>query len=151
NVTAPGGYRLDVAESFVGIVQRNSDVSGCDGAADVSGISGSQSGGTVTSGSLNVSDPGGIGNGGGGASTAFSPSANAVIAANSNGSPVGHTLTFTWNGTTRSNSCEAAVRLGEGSSVSGCQACVYPGSPSRTQASDGHFVTVDLTSLCGNG
>src|SRR6185369_42115 len=27
----------------------------------------------------------------------------------------------------------------------------YPGSPGRTQATDGHFVTVTLTSLCGNG
>ena len=38
-------------------------------------------------------------------------------------------LAFTWNGSARSNSCEAAVRLGEGSSVSGCDACVYPGTP----------------------
>ena len=35
--------------------------------------------------------------------------------------------------------------------TSGCEACSYPGSPSRTQSSDGHFVTVTFTNLCGDG
>ncbi|HWP67074.1 MAG TPA: hypothetical protein VNO26_14345, partial [Candidatus Limnocylindria bacterium] len=70
----------------------------------------------------------------------------------SNGVAQSHALTFTWNGSVRSNSCEAAVRLGQqNGSTTGCSACVYPGSPSRTQASDGHFVTVTFTSFCGNG
>ena len=38
--------------------------------------------------------------------------------------------------------------MGEGTSVTGCGACEYPGTPSRTQNSDGHFVTVDLVNLC---
>jgi cysteine-rich repeat protein len=152
NVTAPGGYRLDITQERTGIVQRNSDISGCDGAADISGVTGTQSGGSIVAGDLNLSDPGGIGNGGGDANTPFDQTnSSAAIAANSNGSAVGHTLAFTWNGSTRSNSCEAAVRLGEGSSVSGCDACTYPGTPSRTQSSDGHFVTVTLVNLCGNG
>jgi hypothetical protein len=151
NVTAPGGYRLDVAQQRQGIIQRNSDISGCDGAADTTGISGGQTGASLFSGSLSIGDPGGIGNGGGSANTPFNQSQSAVLTGNSNGSAVGHTLTFTWNGTTRSNSCEAAVRQGEGSSVSGCDACIYPGDPSRTQNNDGHFVTVTLTNYCGNG
>ena len=35
--------------------------------------------------------------------------------------------------------------------VTGCDVCGYPGDPGRTQATDGHFVTVTFTSLCGNG
>ncbi len=151
DVTAPGGYRLDVSQSRVGIMQRNADVSNCDGAADTSGISGSQTGASVLSGSLSIGDPGSVGNGGGDASVPFSQSASANLVAVSNGVAHAHTLTFTWNGSVRSNSCEAAVRQGEGSSVSSCGACVYPGSPSRTQSSDGHFVSVGLVNLCGNG
>ncbi len=151
NVTAPGTYRLDIAQQRVGIVQRNSDASNCDGSADISGVTGSFTGGSLTSGTLNLSDPGGVGNGGGDSSVPFNQSGNAAITGTSNGSAQSHTLAFTWTGTSRSNSCEAAVRVGEGSSVSGCDACVYPGTPSRTQSSDGHFVTVTLVSLCGNG
>src|SRR5207249_4735326 len=45
---------------------------------------------------------------------------------------------------------EAAVRLGESSTMSSFTAGTYPGSPIRTQANDGHFVTITLISLCGN-
>jgi hypothetical protein len=152
NVTAPGGYRLDVSESRVGIFQRNADVSGCSGSADISSLTGSQGGGTLTSGTLSIGDPGGLGAGGGTSHNPFNQSTSAQIHAVSNGGAVGHTLTFTWNGSVRSNSCEAAVRHGEGrGNTSGCGACEYPGDPSRTQANDGHFVTVSFTSLCGNG
>ena len=151
NVTAPGAYRLDVSQSRVGIIQRNSDVSGCDGSADTSGISGSQTGASSVTGSLSIGDPGSVGNGGGDSSVPFSQSASASLFATSNGSPHGHSLTFTWNGFARSNSCEAAVRQGEGTSVSGCGACEYPGSPGRTQGDDGHFVSISLVNFCGNG
>src|SRR5262249_55889087 len=46
---------------------------------------------------------------------------------------------------------EAAIRLGETSNILTETAGDYPGSPARTQTDDGHFVTVTLTSLCGNG
>ena len=151
NVTAPGGYRLDVSQSRVGVIERGADASNCAGAADTSGITGSQSGASSTTGTLNIGDPGSVPDGGGDSSVPFNQSASASLFATSNGAAHGHALTFTWNGSVRSNSCEAAVRQGEGSSVSGCQSCIYPGTPSRTQATDGHFVTVSLTSLCGNG
>ena len=150
NVTAPGAYFLTVDTRYTGVMNRRNDVVNCDGAANVSAVSGSQSGGTFTSGSLNQSDPGNIGNGGSTTSDPFNTTNSARIDNLSNGTSQAHTLDFTWNGTTRSNSCEAAVRLGEGSSVSGCDACGYPGSPSRTQSNDGHFTTITLTSLCGN-
>jgi cysteine-rich repeat protein len=152
NVTAPGGYRLDITQQRVGIMQRNSDASGCCGSADISGVTGSQTGGTLSAGTLNLGDPGSIGAGGGDANTPFNQTdSSAQISATSNGSSVAHALAFTWTGTSRSNSCEGAVRMGEGSSVSGCDACVYPGTPSRTQTADGHFITVNLVNLCGNG
>lgn len=151
NVTAPGAYYLTVDTQRTGDMNRRNDASGCDGSADISGVSGSQSGGSVTSGSLSLADPGSVPNGGSDVSGPFNQTASARIDNASNGVAQAHSLSFTWTGSTRSNSCEAAVRLGEGSSVSGCDACGYPGNPSRTQANDGHFVTVTLTSLCGNG
>ena len=150
NVTAPGAYFLTVDTQRTGDMNRRNDASGCDGSADISSVSGSSNVG-LTSGSLNLGDPGSIGSGGSTTSGPINQTNSARIDDVSNGTPQNHTLTFTWNGNVRSNSCEAAVRLGEGSSVSGCDACGYPGSPSRTQTSDGHFVTVTLTSLCGNG
>jgi hypothetical protein len=150
NATAPGGYRLDIATSFVGDMNRINDASGCNGASNVSGVTGS-SNFALSSGSLSVGDPGSIGNGGSTTSTGFGPTSSAQLFRVSNGSAQGHSLTFTWNGQTRSNSCEAAVRLGQqNGSTSGCNACGYGGSPGRTQSSDGHFVTVTYTSLCGN-
>src|SRR5206468_10625615 len=151
NVTAPTNYRLDISTQRVGAMDRGNDASNCDGSADTSGITGS-SNVALTSGTLSLTDPGSIGNGGGDADVPFNQSSSAVIMGTSNGVAQSHSLTFTWNGSVRSNSCEAAVRQGESSgTTSGCDVCGYPGSPSRTQSSDGHFVTVTLTSLCGNG
>jgi hypothetical protein len=45
---------------------------------------------------------------------------------------------------------EAAIRLGQASTIGTETAGDYPGAPARTQSDDGHFVTVTLTSLCGN-
>jgi hypothetical protein len=149
--TAPGSYRVNISESFVGAMGRSSDILNCDGRSDVSGV-GASTNIALTSGSLGVADPGAIGNGGGDSNLAFSPSASAFIDRLSNGAGQAHTLTFTWNGSVRSNSCEAAVRLGQqNGTTTGCAACEYSGSPSRTQSSDGHFVTVSFTSFCGDG
>ena len=148
--TAPGAYRLDIDTQRTGMIQRNSDASGCDGQAHTSGITASSNVG-LTSGTLNLGSPGDVGNGGGDNQIPFNQATSATIVRTSNGAGQSHALTFSWNGSVRSNSCEAAVRQGEGSSVSGCDACIYPGTPSRTQSSDGHFVTITFTSLCGNG
>jgi hypothetical protein len=150
--TAPGGYRLNIVTTRVGDMNRVNDAVGCDGSANVSGVTGS-SNISLNSGSLNLTDPGSIGVGDSTTSIPFSQSSGtAQIFRVSNGVGQSHSLTFTWTGNTRSNSCEAAVRIGEqNGSTTGCSACGYPGSPSRTQASDGHFVTVTYASLCGNG
>ena len=151
SVTAPGAYFLTIDSRRTGDLNRISDASGCDGSADTSVTTGSQTGGTLTSGTLSLTDPGSIGNGGSDAEVPFNQSATGQINGTSNGVTKAHTLTFTWNGSVRSNSCEAAVRQGESSgTTSGCTACGYPGSPSRTQSGDGHFVTVTLH-YCGDG
>ena len=151
NATAPGGYRLDISTQLFGDMNRISDASGCDGQANISGVTGS-SNVALSSGSLSLADPGSIGNGGSTTSVAFSPTSSATIFRESNGAAQSHTLTFTWNGSVRSNSCEAAVRVGQqNGSTTGCNACGYAGSPSRNQSADGHLVTVTYTSLCGNG
>ena len=152
SATATGGYRLDISTSRVGAMGRSSDATGCDGAADTSGVTGN-SNVALNSGTLTIGDPGAIANGGGDANTPYNQSSGtAQIFRFSGGVAQSHSLSFTWNGSVRSNSCEASVRQGESSgTTSGCDVCGYPGNPSRTQASDGHFVTVSFTSLCGNG
>jgi len=143
--TAPGGYRLDITENRVGDMGVANDASGCSGSADTSGVTGS-SNITLNSGNLNLPDPGVINTTGTTQDTPFNQTTTGTIFRVSNGVGQSHTLTFTWNGSVRSNSCEAEVREGEGSgSTSGCGSCGYPGSPSRTQASDGNFVTVQFT------
>src|SRR5436309_10068130 len=153
NATAPGGYRLDISTSRVGALGRSADASNCDGSADTSGVTGNSNVAIAgDGGSLGLGDPGIIGNGGGDANTPYSQSGSARIFRFSGGVAQSHSLSFTWNGSVRSNSCEASVPQGESSgTTTGCDVCGYPGNPSRTQSSDGHFVTVTLTSLCGNG
>jgi len=152
NATAPGGYRLDITTSRVGDMNRINDLVGCNGAADITGV-GASTNTPLNSGSITLPDPGGIGNGDSTTSTPFSQSSGtATIFRVSNNAAQAHSLSFTWSATTRSNSCEAAVRVGaQNGTTTGCTACVYPGSPSRTQATDGHFVQITFTSLCGNG
>src|SRR5579862_264092 len=154
NVTAPGAYTLAVTTSRKGDLNRNCTGAGQsgNGAVDISGVTGSQTGGTVASGSLNLADPGAINSGTSNAELVINQTgasgSTAVINGTSNGVAKNHTLSFTWTGLATSNTCSAAVRMGESSSFA---AGTYPGSPSRTQANDGFFVTITLTSLCGNG
>jgi hypothetical protein len=150
--TAVGGYRLDINTTRAGMVQRNSDAVNCDGQAHMSAVTGS-SNIALNSGTLNIAGSVDVNNGTGDNQQAFGGSSGtAQIFRVSNGAGQSHALTFSWNGSVRSNSCEAAVRMGQqNGSTSGCGACEYPGSPSRTQSSDGHFVNVTFTNLCGNG
>src|SRR5438094_7728926 len=109
NATAVGGYRLDISTSRVGALGRSADASNCDGSADTSGVTGS-SNVALSAGTLSLGDPGGIANGGGDANVAFNQSSTATIFRVSNGLTTSHSLSFTWNGAVRSNSCEASVR-----------------------------------------
>src|SRR6185369_2461255 len=151
NATAPVGYKLTILQQRVGDLNRINDDVGCAGTADISGVTGA-SNVALTSGSLMFGDPGSIPNGGSTTEVDFNQFGAATIIGLSNGVPQAHMLTFTWNGSVSSNSCEVAVRMGESSGTTlNCPGCEYPGSPSRMQVGDGHFVTVLFTPLCGDG
>lgn len=151
NATAPLQYQVTITSNRVGDVNRVSDASGCEGSASLGAMTGS-SNIALTNGSLSLTDGPSLGVGGSTTSKPFNNTTTATIIRSSSGVAQSHVLTFTWSASARSNSCEAAIRMGENSgTVTGCSACAYPGSPSRTQANDGHFVTVDFLSFCGNG
>ena len=121
--TAPGGYRLDIVTSRFGDIRTINDLAGCSGSADTGGVTGSSNVAVDVNGSaLSLADPGGFGTSGNTQETVISQtSATAQIFNQSNGAGVSHSLSFTWSGSVRSNSCEAAVRQGESSgTTTGC-------------------------------
>src|SRR5207249_1309147 len=61
SVTAPGAYFLTIDSRRTGDLNRISDASGCDGSADTGATTGSQTGGSITPGTLWLPDPGSIG------------------------------------------------------------------------------------------
>ncbi len=149
---APGAYRLTVATQLRGDLNLVNDSAG-GASADVGPVLGFVTGGTITAGSVSLPDPGGV-SVSGGASAGIDESSSATIFGVSNGAPVAHTLSFQWTNiasTSGTPGDEAAVRLGGTSNVPTETAGNYPGSPSRVQGDDGHFVTVTIESLCGNG
>lgn len=156
-VQAPGAYRLNVATRRKGDLHLVEDnLFAADHYADMTALTGSATGGTITAGSLNFADPGRaadiplvfdpI-------SVPFNQTGAATIFGVSNGAGVPHALTFTWSQEAFSpaGGDEAAVRLGGTSNDPSETAADYPGVPARVQDEDGHFVTVTLVSLCGNG
>jgi hypothetical protein len=148
--TAPGAYTLSITTSLSGDMHLVND--GGSATADVGPITGTSTGGTLTSGGLDIADPGGI-SGSGGIDAPMSDGSSATIFGVSNGAPVAHNLHFVFTQivtSTAGGGDEAAIRLGGTSDLASETAGDYPGSPARTQADDGHFVTVTLTSLCGN-
>src|SRR5579885_2485451 len=155
DVTAPGAYTLTVVTSRSGDLNVGTDILSNSGTADTTAVTGTATGGTLAGGTLNLPDPG-IASCGGPCTTSISQTASATITGTSNGVPVHHTLRFTF--TSRATSTtgfllggqEAAVRLGIPTQDTSNGAGQYPGSPARTAASDGHFVTVTL-SACGDG
>ncbi len=151
DVTAPGAYILTVATSISGDMHLIND--GSSASADVGPINGFSTGGTLMSGSLDIADPGII-SGSGGGTNPMADGSSATIFGVSNGAAIPHNLHFVFTQIVQSaagGGDEAAVRLGINSSIATETAGDYPGSPARVQTDDGHFVTVTLTSLCGNG
>jgi cysteine-rich repeat protein len=157
-VTAPGAYYFDVATQLLGQLDVVYDGGLTGGSADISAVTGSQTGGTaILSGSLSLNDPGSCSIGGGSTSSChlpFNQTGSARIFGISNGAPVAHTLRFQFNASAFSAAAsghEAAMRLGIQSRDGTNGASQYPGDNSRNVDLDGHFVTVTLTSLCGDG
>ncbi len=151
NVTAPGAYDLAISTSLNGAFTIVDDGTGS-ASADMTGVTGTQTGGTLVGG-LGLTDPGGpVGSGNAG----FTRSSVATVQGSSNGVLKPHTLRFTWSASCSSSSSltggdECAVRLGLPISYGGETAGDYPGSGGRVQANDGHFVSITLISLCGDG
>jgi hypothetical protein len=152
---APGAYRLNVSTSAKGAFTLVDD--GDAASVDMTSITGTQSGGTLTGGTLSLSDPGSA-VGSGGADIGFERSATAIIANQSNGTAQSHSLRFTWARPARatpasSGGDECALRMGLPATFGNQTAGTYgPGSPgNRPAGPDGHWVTVTLESLCGNG
>jgi hypothetical protein len=151
-VNVPGGFRLDVDTRYVGALGRIIDDFSCEGEAEISAVAFNFTGPEVgSSGTFNTGNPVDIG---GVAviddSLPFREDTSGQIYGVSNGAP--RQVWLDWNFAARvvSNSCEVSARLGE-QSTSSCFSCGYPGAPFRGQSNDGHFVTVTVTSLCGNG
>ncbi|MBI3785277.1 MAG: hypothetical protein HY270_17940 [Deltaproteobacteria bacterium] len=159
SVSAPGAYYFDVDTRLTGELDVDYDGGLVGGSADISGVTGVQSGGTaVLFGSLNLADPGSCSIGGSSASSCHNPfnqiGTTTRIFGISNGTSVSHTLNFQWSSNAHTNACsghETAARLGIQSRDGSNGASQYPGDNNRTTTNDGHFVTVTLTSLCGNG
>ncbi|HEV7731323.1 MAG TPA: hypothetical protein VGR62_04135, partial [Candidatus Binatia bacterium] len=148
-VTTPGDYRVTVTESLLGgfSILDDTIIVPLSATADITAITGTVNAGpAVSSGSLNVADAGSR-NTGGSASFNVNNGAGATILGTSAGAAQTHTLRFTWTMTANSSADEAAVKIGIGSSQGGQ---TVGGSPGNA-ATDGHFVTVTVTPLCGNG
>jgi hypothetical protein len=169
-VNCPAGstYQLAVSTSLNGAFTINRDnYDGCDApffgdtgdsTADVSAVTGTQTGGIFASGSLSLTDPGALISAPD-ANAPFTRSASALITGTATGAAMPHTLRFTWGATCSSQGdatdtgSECAVRLGRDSAVApnGISSCMdaddYPGVGARDAALDGHLVTVNATCI----
>jgi len=115
--TAPGAYTLTITTSISGDMHLVND--GTSASADIGTISGTQSGGSVVTGSLDIADPGGI-SGSGGIDAPFSDGSSATVFGISNGAPIAHNLHFVFTQIVTSAATggdEAAIRLGQASTI----------------------------------
>jgi len=150
--TAPGAYDLNMTTSLNGAFTLIADALA--GSATASATAVTYTGGSLSSGTLALTSPGSL-SGTNGGNVGFVRTASATMQGLSNGAPVNHSFRFTFSATASSagglaGGDQSAVRFGEASStISGAGG--YPGQGSRVQANDGHFFTVSLVSLCGNG
>jgi len=168
SVTCPAGstYRLNVDTALRGAHTINRDNGdGCDlpffgttlgSVAHVSAVTGSQSGGTLSGGTLQLTAPTDLSSADD-ANSPFTRSASATIDGSGTGGAVAHSLSFGWNASCSSNGdsfntgSECGVRLGLTSEIApnGISGCIdaddYPGVGGRDASQDGHFVTVTGT------
>ncbi len=156
SVTAPAAYRVIVSMTRQGDLNRVANGHQNNASGSVSAVTGSFTGGSLFSGSPNYGAAPSLAAAGTSNETVINDSGSFLINGNSNGVTQNHTLKFTWTGTVTSNQREMAVRMGDTATgittTPAFSAGVYPGSPSRTQASDGHVVSLSLQARsCGDG
>jgi hypothetical protein len=153
DVTAPGAYDLLLTTSISGAFTLVNDG---DAAATASATAVTYTGDPLASGDLGLAAPGSFTSNTGG-DVPFERTNAAQIHGVSNGVPQTHTFRFTWTMTCAlapggfSGADECAVRLGLPLTFAGQTAGAYPGVGSRAAELDGHFFTVNLVSLCGDG
>lgn len=164
DVTAPAGtaYRLTVEHSIAGAIDIVNDGAGTHSTGTMSQVAAALSGSTIEDprGDLNL--------------TAGLPQNALIIAGTTTlalantqtylgegtGSPSAQTITVSWNASCFSpaDGWECGLRMGLPCSIVGgpalygdvaITAAAYPGSPSRTQSTDGNFLTVSLE-YCGD-
>jgi hypothetical protein len=126
--TAPGAYILTVTTSLSGDMNLVND-GATSASADVSGITGTATGGSVVTGSLDIGDPGNI-SGNGGVNSGIADGSVATIFGVSNGSPIPHNLHFVFTQlvtTGAGGGDEAAIRFGQASTIGTETAGDYPG------------------------
>ncbi|MFP6663752.1 MAG: DUF4215 domain-containing protein [Deltaproteobacteria bacterium] len=158
-VTAPGDYEVQVDQIFDATAQTISYSAYGTATIGLTTLAGSQTGGTLDSGSLGLSY-GSISN-----TTGYNESPpmwssiydtnTAVITGTSNGSPITHTLTFSWTSDCESEAYSIFYPDGDHCGVRGGistgfgnSATDYSTDPG-TVADDGHVVTITLTELAG--
>ncbi len=162
SVTAPGLYELTVDTSLVGDLCLDDDniFPPAGNWAEIFDLSGNHTGGSLDSGSLDLTFAGGsqrlndTGSSFDPITSPFSLSGSATISGASHGVPQQHTLTFSWTQTsyTPGSGDPSTIRLGQESRLPDVSACTYT-VPPRPQAPDGHWVTVTVASAsgCGDG
>jgi hypothetical protein len=148
NATAPGGYRLDISTQRTGDMNRVTDTLNCDGSADTTGVTGT-SNVALSSGTISLADPGSIGNGSG-TDLPYNQTSSATILQVSNGAAQTQPDLHLERRGRATPARRRFVRVCRTSLRRAAQHVVAR-SPSRTDTTDGHFVTVSFTSLCGNG
>lgn len=152
-VSAPAGFKLTITQNLRGDILRHEDDNNCEGSAALSGVDGTITGGTVSSGTLDLPNLPNIAFGGEDERDFVNLTAVAEVYGISNGVTKNYSLSFEFDAVARSAACETAIRLGgDAGAVEGCGNCGYPGSPFvGNQENDGHWVDVTFESLCGNG
>jgi len=165
-------YQIDIGSAIAGALTYIDDAAGAAGngtTADltIGNVAGSRTGGGSLTGSLGMTNTASLvgGSSTSGVNQAISGSSAATIFAVGTGAPQLYTLTYTWSATARSTCSglcvsggdEKAVRLGapgfadSGAFLANTTADNYPGVGNRTQANDGHFITVTVTPEPGTG
>lgn len=160
NATCPVGYRVNLSVQRLGQIVCNREEGADRGEADISAEAANATPALAT-GSLALADPGGYPSGGcdNDEYTRINQSNSGTIVGVSNGSPVGHTIQFTWTAFVNSQGFafnsgdEGAVLVGMDTTFEAFSSGYSGGcnGNSCSEGADGHFLSATLTCLCGNG
>lgn len=148
-------YSVQIDTSLLGGLTMRDDqstIDGSGGTANISNLTGNISGGPLGTGTLSLASAASQGGTSNESGVQTVVSKNGVYTISGLQGAQSYTLNFTWTSLASSPSTnflasgdEASARFGDNNPLGGADADNYPGNPSRTQANDGHFVTVTAT------